>query len=167
MLGEPVGSSRINLDGILVYSGGDKPRAYTQLFRNGTFESVSGHLLTENSELGKFIPHVLLEQSVVSFVRGCLSLYSALEIPTPLAIFLSILNAAGHTLPEGYPWLMQKFPITERHLLLPEVVIEDAEQSVTKTLKSLFDLIWNACGQPASTNWDDEGNWINKRYQFS
>jgi hypothetical protein len=49
-------------------------------------------------------------------------------------------------------------PIKEEHLILPESVVENFNAPLSKVLKPMFDLIWNACGFLKSKNFDDEGN---------
>lgn len=53
--------------------------------------------------------------------------------------------------------------IGEATLIIPETVVEDLEIAPGKILKPMFDLVWNACGYPASRNFDSEGNWVQRR----
>ncbi len=55
-------------------------------------------------------------------------------------------------------------PIDRDTLVLPEVFIEDYESiinesEVARTLRPIFDAIWNACGFERSYNYDEDGNW--------
>jgi hypothetical protein len=54
-------------------------------------------------------------------------------------------------------------PINAENLILPETVVEDFATPVGKILKPMFDLVWNACGYPASKNFDAQGSWVNRR----
>jgi hypothetical protein len=54
-------------------------------------------------------------------------------------------------------------PINTETLVLPEAVVEDFSTSPDKILKPLFDLVWNACGYPASKNFDKQGTWVHRR----
>jgi hypothetical protein len=55
------------------------------------------------------------------------------------------------------------YPIKEDALILPESIVQDFSTPVGKVLKPIFDLVWNACGLPASKNFDSEGKWIDRR----
>lgn len=52
------------------------------------------------------------------------------------------------------------YPIEKDVLLLPEVLIENFEQNLAKTIKPVFDAIWNATGWSGSIHYDQDGNWI-------
>jgi hypothetical protein len=47
-------------------------------------------------------------------------------------------------------------------LILPEVIVENLTTPADQVLKSLFDLIRNACGLPGSANFDGNGNWVDR-----
>ncbi|MFH1622565.1 MAG: ATP-binding protein, partial [Candidatus Omnitrophota bacterium] len=50
-------------------------------------------------------------------------------------------------------------PIDRDILLLPEVIIEDYNAIPEQILKPCFDSVWNACGYPASLNYDEQDKW--------
>ena len=52
--------------------------------------------------------------------------------------------------------------IDRETLILPETWVEDWDTPPGKILKPMFDLVWNACGYPASRNFDSEGNWVKR-----
>ena len=49
--------------------------------------------------------------------------------------------------------------IDRDHLLVPEIVIEDIEQSAEQILQPVFDAVWNAAGWDASPNYEPTGEW--------
>jgi hypothetical protein len=54
------------------------------------------------------------------------------------------------------------YPIEQNSVILPETLVEDFSMPVTKILRPLFDLVWNACGYPGSENFDSGDNWIQR-----
>ena len=74
----------------------------------------------------------------------------------------------------GGPYILRQLPqailsleygaaIEPDTIILPESVVEDLTTPVGRIFKPLFDLVWNACGLPASLNFDSERNWVNRR----
>jgi hypothetical protein len=55
------------------------------------------------------------------------------------------------------------YPIPVDRLILPEAIVQEFSTPVGKILKPMLDLVWNACGQPASENFDADGNWVQRR----
>ena len=43
-------------------------------------------------------------------------------------------------------------------LILPEIIIESFDEDLTKTFKTSFDQIWNACGYPRSFQYNEKGD---------
>ena len=59
-------------------------------------------------------------------------------------------------------WDWPGYPIDSDSLVLPEVIVDSFVTSPNHILKPMFDLIWNACGLPSSTNFDHNGNWVSR-----
>jgi hypothetical protein len=157
-------NGRYNLDGFFTYSNTDdgKHSAYTQLYRNGIIEAVDALMLApreREDETRKFIAYPDFEELIKATTRY-LILMSELVIEPPIFIFLSLLHVrdfklilSGGTFPEFSD------SIDRDMLLLPAEVIEEHGVRAETVLKPLFDLVWNACGEPASRHYDENGNW--------
>ena len=50
-------------------------------------------------------------------------------------------------------------PIDRDVLFLPDVLIEEPPSDLPRTLRPIFDAVWNACGFVQSLNYDADGNW--------
>jgi hypothetical protein len=163
-----VHSYRINLDGLLLYSGGETSSAYTQLFRNGVIECVNGQVLNPRPQEKeqKFIPYIALGHGVMECTRRCFGVLQALDIQTPIAVAISLTETEGYRMATQDPWQDAGSSIRELNVFLPEIIIGDFDQPITKALKPAFDLLWNACGKLKSIDFDVEGNWVNTRYPF-
>lgn len=166
-------NGRYNLDGLFSYSQLDngKHSAYTQLFRNGIVEAVDSKLMLpaqveEPAEPGLMrrefpnrIPSYLFEKKIMEATTKYLTLMSELTIEPPIVIFLSLLNVKNYKI--VHKNLFSRGLIDRDVLLFPAEIIESYEVRAETILKPLFDLIWNACGEPESLNFYENGNWIN------
>jgi hypothetical protein len=156
-------SSRINLDGLVTYSGIDNgSMSYTQLFRNGAVEAVEAYWLNVSRSRGsRSIPHVAVEGDLLRYLPRLLSIQKGLGASTPIVVALTLTESSGLVIANDdmYPFDRGN-QIREENLVLPEAVVESFEEPSGKILKPLFDLIWNACGYTKSRNFDDQGNWI-------
>ena len=55
------------------------------------------------------------------------------------------------------------FRLTQDVALVPEVVVEDFAVNPGRTLRPVFDVVWNAFGLGHSVNYDADGNWAEMR----
>lgn len=155
-------NNRYNLDGFLVYSRGEggKAHSYVQLFRNGIIEAVEGLLLEPHKEQ-LLIPSIAYEQQLIRSLTEYLSILKALNVEPPIFIFLTLLDAKGYTMgiDTWRYWVHERHTIDRDVLPLPEVMIDNYEDSAEKILKPCFDSIWNACGFAGDFYYNDEGKW--------
>lgn len=154
---------RFNLDGFVRYTGADADgpgyTGYCQVFRTGTIETVDAYLVRERDGRG-LIPHVLFEENIARFLRGCLSGLHELDVPLPLVITASLTGVKGYEM-AMVPGRMRftSTPIDRDIVVLPDVLIEDYEADVPTVLRPIFDAIWNAAGWERSMNYTEEGRW--------
>jgi hypothetical protein len=157
--------ARINIDGYLVYlqiSGETKAVAYTQLFRNGVIETVDCLFLID-PDGKKRIASLAFEQDLIRDIHRFLMRLKALGVEPPILIMLSLLNVKEFYMSmEGMLGLglAQEQRLIDRNVLLPsEIVVESYSPDLKKTLKPLFDAIWNASGHYGSPYYKN-GEWI-------
>ena len=159
-------NDKINLEGLLIYSGGRNYEAYSyvQLYRNGIIEAVEGAMLNSNAEK-KNIPSVAYEQELLSSFPAYLNVLKYLNISTPIFIFLTLTGIKGFEMSvNNLRWVHGDVydKIDRDILMLPECLIETYDIDPKDILIPMFDLIWNACGFPRSLNFDKNRNWIAK-----
>lgn len=166
---EPIYSSgwnhRINLEGVLSYSGGrnDKSHTYVQLYRNGIIEAVEGLILSPDDGK-KFIPSIAYERELIKSLAGYLTLFKNLNINTPTVIFLTFIGIKDFEMAVDRSrfWGTDHYKIDRDILQLPEAFIESYDIEPKDILRPMFDLVWNACGFERSYNFDEQGKWIVK-----
>jgi hypothetical protein len=163
----PMGSSswdrRLNLEGIVVFGGGSPAVTYTQLYRTGIIEAVQGSILARKYQGQLTIPSVAYEQYVFAYLPRCFQVLQRIGANVPVIIALSLIGTRGLKM-SGDPFSFEaSYPIEADQLILPETIVQDFATPVGQILKPLFDLVWNACGQASSKNFDADGNWVDRR----
>lgn len=162
VLGEVIPGSRINVDGALVIRN-PNPRGthgYSQLFRNGYFETVKVVTSPEGG-MGS-LGSIAFEQQFINLLDALRAEYQHLEIGLELTCMVSILGAdsvelgLGRDRAFGLPEHQGRFD--RRHLVLPDVLIPGESTSATG-LRQVFDLVWQAAGLDRSWNYNDVGEW--------
>jgi len=157
-------SHRINLEGILSYSGGrnDKSHSYIQLYRNGIIEAAEGLMLSAEKEK-KYIPSVAYELELIKSLGEFLNLAKELGINMPIVIFLTLIGIKGYEMAVDRIRFWDDYYKIDRDILqLPETIIESYDSEPKDILRPMFDLVWNACGFKRSYNFDEAGNWTVK-----
>jgi hypothetical protein len=155
-------SHRINLDGIVAYCADKKKIAetYSQLYRNGIFEAVESRIITRKRESEeKVLPMYPIEDEVMKYGSKVMNLLSQLEIQPPFYVFLTLSGIKGFTVsaPNDYS-VLETDLITQKDLLLPEIIFENTNENIQHKFRPVFDMIWNAGGVSKSLSFDEEGN---------
>ena len=151
---------RLNLDGVLAFGTQQPCPSYTQLYRNGTLEVVQGRILAQQYEERMVIPSVSYERYILDYLPRCFRLLDGIGANVPIVVALTLLKTAGLYMGVNNLWGQPGYPIDSDSLVLPEVIVESLTTPAGQILKPLFDLIWNACGLPSSSNFDANGNWV-------
>jgi hypothetical protein len=160
---------RYNLDGFLLHSNstddGIQNKSYCQLFFNGIVEAVYADILrgarggpVQNGVGG--IASIAYEQSVIDAVKRYMNGYRDLGVDPPIYVSMALLNCKGSYLYVNASVFPGEQQVIDRDLaLMPDVLIEDLDQDIPRTLRPMFDAVWNACGFARSFNYDDNGEW--------
>lgn len=159
-------NSKYNLEGFITYTGSSTQRSasYTQLYRNGIIEAVDGVLIRPHGE-DLFIPSIAYEEKLITALWHYFQVMKIIGVEPPVLIFLTLLGVKGYRMyvnPGTLAWPSDFGPISNDILMLPEIIVENYDVETHTILKSSFDAIWNACGFPASRNYNDKGEWVGK-----
>ena len=161
VLGTTAAQSYINLDGLLSTRGVNQPvtHGYTQLFRNGVFESV--YVWQKQDAGGKAnLPCELYESQIIKFVIDIRGELEFLGITGDVSVFLSVMMAQDLVL--GIPFEYRDGPngdFDRKELILPDVVV-GLSGNIGKELRPVFDCLWQCAGYDQSKNYDNSGNWV-------
>jgi hypothetical protein len=157
-------STRFNIDGVVTYSGDERaPYTYLQLFRNGVIESATTGLVSRPADGG--IPGIAFPEALFEFVRQKLAMYSALDVPPPYSLMVTLLRVKGVTLATSTERRLYRGlqPIDRDVLHLPDVLIEDAAIPADQLLRPLIDGLWQAVGSANCPDYDAHDRWKPRR----
>lgn len=154
---------RINLEGVISFSGNNPATSYTQVYRTGIIEAVTGGLLQHERADRVFIPSIAYEREILSYLRECFRIFGEIGVSAPVLVALTLTGVKGFEMGVGDFGWDSGDKIPSETLVLPGTLVEDLTTPVTTILKPMFDLIWNACGYPGSKNFDKNGQWVNRR----
>ena len=168
---------RINFDGILAYkTNQDGIESYCQLYRNGIIEFVS----TTNKIFLKILnPYNNLNNEEINVISGnkngyeyflikkCIYFYNflkKLKVELPLYMFITILDAKGYRIFYNSKNGVKLTNAIDRDMLeLPAVEIKSYNIDIKKAIRDTINMIWNACGEEKSINFDQSGNWLGEK----
>lgn len=157
---------RMTVEGILTYSPlSTGVSSYTHLYRSGIIEAVDGYILNRVHNGRKLIPSVTYEGRLLDFTAKYLKVQQTLGVSPPVFVHVALLNAEGcwmGTVNDFYD-MAERYPIDRAVLDLPIVGVDDIAADIVPILRPILDVVWNACGYPASANFDAQGKWAPSR----
>lgn len=155
--------ARINLDGALATAENQerKCEGYSQLFRDGFFESVE--VLYRRNENKKFLmPSLRYEKAVSNLLSSYRAIIKGFGFDGEMSVMLSILNADKVQLgvdSNRLDFLDEFQTFFDRSVVLIPDVTAQPEISAIQALKPAFDMVWQAAGFARSDNYDENGVW--------
>ena len=159
---------RYNIDGFVVETLEAKNN-YTQLFRHCGIESVDVYLM-QLSPLGdrdnsrKVFYGVNVERNVINTLKRYQQICNLLGVTGPVALFLSITGVRGAGIAiSPYDWSYDFIGIDSDFVMSDDVVLENVSDPADRTLKPLFDFMWNAGGYSGSPFYDENLSWVGDR----
>jgi hypothetical protein len=161
VIGTAAAYNIINLDGLLSvrHPNNAEIHGYTQLFRNGVFEST---YVLARRELGvkANLPCEAYESHIIKHLNAIKGELEFLGISGEVSILLSVLRANAVKLGTGPGFLDGPSGDFDRNeLVLPDIVI-DPKGNLGKELRPVFDYVWQCAGFDESKNFDNAGNWV-------
>jgi hypothetical protein len=162
ILGETVPFSRINADGALAVRNArpDGTHGYSQLFRNGYFETVKVLPYGEGGSYAQ-LGSVAYEKHFIEVLRLLREEYIHLGIGTEITCMVSIFDADHVELGiDRHRYMLDDHQgyFDRKVLVLPDVLLYE-DLTAALALKPVFDLIWQSAGMERSANYDADGNW--------
>jgi hypothetical protein len=159
---------RHNLNGLLFFGWGAstaEAHTYLQVFRNGALEAVAASLINPDPK-GNFIRSTRVESQLIEALGQHFELLTDLEIPPPYVVMVSFLGVEGYKIfpnTEDRTFDDYRLSLTEKNLILPDLIVDDSLTAPSKILKPLFDMLWNAAGWPSCLNYSETGDRIINR----
>ena len=142
---------------------------YSQLFRNGAIENANAGFLdfahaTDRGEAKNAAQLYWLETLIMDCAERMLQIMELLEVPGPYYLLVALLNVKGTRVTSARRdhFLSESRTIDLENLILPEVLLENADVSIENEMRTSFDMIWNACGWRRSFSYDENGAYDEK-----
>jgi hypothetical protein len=160
-IGGPSATWHHNLDGFVVHGqrGDVSTQCYTQLFRDGGIEVLSGGVLVKDEQRGGFYAGGM-EGTVIPRFGRYQAFWQAIGVIPPLLIGLTLSGVRGWKVLRGSCAFSDVEGAFDRDVVvLPEVIISDLSTPADLVLRPLFDFVWNGGGWPRSPNYRD-GRWL-------
>jgi hypothetical protein len=144
-------SYRYNFDGIVSYSVRGA-HEYTQIFHNGAIENAK----FDSQTTWQVYTYLDISGKRNSGSQNFLNIEEYyLRAHPPFYVMLSmigvkehVISVEPHNIPKGE--IREGNPIDRDILVLPEIMIDSFSTDVAKTMKGIFDGVWNAAGWPES-----------------
>jgi hypothetical protein len=168
----PIGSMnsqyRLNLDGLVVYDGdwgNGICRSYTQVFRNGSIESVLADVVSVSQRGSRILNASRYEQALANTTNGFKKLLTSqleLGINLPIWCFLSLTKTKGAKANLSSPFEENLHSVDHDVLDLPEIAINEIPENPMTLLRPTLDLVWNACGIKSSPYFGNDGKFTQR-----
>jgi hypothetical protein len=155
---------RFNLDGFVIHTLRDdlSRQCYTQVFRPGGLEAVSGGLLVRDESRGGFYAWGM-EERIIAALDRYRQFWGRIAVTPPLLIGLTLSGVKGWKVLRGpYDYNDLDSALDRDVVTPPEVILPDFATPSDVLLRPLFDFIWNGGGWPGSPNYRD-GKWVKPR----
>lgn len=165
---------KLNFDGLVSYVPfhNGTTHAYVQVFRNGVIEGVfncglldlKNYTMTDEQRAAR-TDKVLNSSQIEGYARkgtaDLLQTLKKLDQQPPIILMLSLVGVKSMEMAIESPWhAYEEHEAIDRDVLpLAETVIESFEAPIDNALRRIFDVAWQASGQPRSKNYNPEGRW--------
>jgi hypothetical protein len=162
-LGTRVPGARLNLDGALGVRnpGAAGTHGYSQLFRNGFFETVKS--LSNGDRPGAAsLGSIAYERDLITLLRSFRLELDHLGVGNEMTCMFSLTEA--NTVELGLDRLNLGLDANQgcfdrKTLVLPDVLLS-ADLEPAQALRPVFDLVWQSAGMERSANYNARGEWV-------
>lgn len=165
VLSTTIPGARVNADGALVVRNPrpEGTHGYSQLFRNGYFETVKVYPTPAEGRVG--LGSLAYEEQFIALLARLREEYTHLGVGTEMTCMVSILDADRAELGfERWRYMLDDHQgfFDRKTLVLPDVLLP-AESTPAQALKPVFDLVWQSAGMERSGNYNADGEWAPAR----
>lgn len=171
---------RINFDGLLAYQMNDKGiNSYAQIHRNGIIEFLSSSNKVFDIINNPFVITNNLATEKLKIIYGekngfeyylirksyeFINILKKLKVQTPIYIFIAIIDAKGYRILYKNNNEEKITNAIDRNILsIPELELKRYDNDLKSIIRMAFNMIWNACGEKESINFDNQGKWLGEK----
>jgi len=158
-------SSRVNLDGMVVFRGGPECHGYTQVFRNGCVEATKAKISFDRDGL-RYFPSLSWPEWITGALTRYLNGLNAMNASLPILLQISVFGTNGLRIGlKTHNTLENPTPYDKEELHLPATVISEYQPdgNYQKVVAEQMDFLWNAFDLERCQYFDEEGNWVSRK----
>ncbi len=160
-IGVSSGSTDYNFDGLLVRRSGDPCHGYTQIFRDGTVESLKTDVVVSRDGLGRLLPARTFEQIIEAIVRLS-NAQRTIGVTLPIFVSVKIIGLSGALL--GLRGMDDNDDLTRfrndemsfRPMLLDRF---HDKKGIAPVIQPFLDQAWQAAGLARCDLYGTDGSW--------
>ncbi len=154
-----------NIDGLRYLCGVNETNieSYTQIYKNGIIEAVSGTLILPRRYVstGKIILWLNISHFEGELIRAVIRYKNALEqlrVKLPLYISVKLFDIKDYFISTSTRGFDEPSRTIEQNTIrLGEIILDKYEKTISTLMRPLFDTLWNAFGFPHSSSYDEDG----------
>jgi len=166
--------SRFTVDGPLNLDSEKAAESYSQIFRDGRMESVMSAITFQNNgnyvqpdqklvNQPRYLRDTICERAVFKLVKEYLAFCTGIGVQPPITMCSALVGCKGVLIySERGHWHCQG-GIDRTPAFLPDIEIAALDADPVKLLHPWCDTLLQACGFEKSPNFDESGNWRERR----
>lgn len=157
---------RFNVDGFMLSRTGDGGSGYAQLFRNGSLEIALTDVfrVERTNREQKLFRDVYTEESILRMVNGYSNFCKSAGLTGPFQLHSAIVGCKDVCVCMDWSWReFTTFGVDRSPAILPALEIPDFGEPAHRLLRPWCDLLWQAFGLERSLNYDQNGNWRERK----
>jgi hypothetical protein len=161
MLAGSAANWRFNLDGFVIHTMRKDldNQSYTQVFRTGGIEAISGALLVKDERRAGFYAWGM-EGRVIAVLGRFQQFWQTIGVTPPLVVGLTLAGVKGWKVLRGPYDGWDPEARFDRDVVNPqEAMLSDLAVPADVVLRPLFDFVWCGGGWPGSPSYRD-GRWV-------
>lgn len=166
-------ATRFNVDGFLKLDYERDPKSYSQIYRNGCLESVMSAINVgthddwaqpdqQKPKQTQYLKNTVCEQAVFKLAPEYLSFCKGIGLSEPIKLFSALVGCKG-------VWFYSNWgrhfgqSIDRSPAYLPDIDVESSDAEPEDWLRPWCDFLAQAMGLESSPNYDENGNWRERR----
>jgi hypothetical protein len=161
---------RFNVDGILNLDG----ESYSQIYRDGRMESAMSAIVFQpngqfaepdqkSSNQPRYLRDTICEQAVFKLTKNYLSFCTDIGLHPPITMYSALVGCKGVLFHSDWGHRYSRGGIDRMPAFLPDIEFAALDADPVKLLRSWCDTLSQACGLEKSPNFDESGNWRERR----
>jgi hypothetical protein len=158
----------LNLD------SGQQADSYSRVFRDGRVEAVRSaitflrncsHFQADQQPLNvpRYLHDAICERAVFKLVEEYLSFCNSMGVRPPITMCSALVGCKGVLFDSELGYRNSKGGIDRSPAFLPDIEIASLDADTIKLLHPWCDTLLQSCGLERSPNWDEAGNWRERR----